>query len=108
MTDLTDMEKQERTKVLMEFATLSEASVVEGLLKANDIPCFLGNTYSMYLLGLFADVSVVQLVVFEKDVERANALIEQTELDFGSLDDDKFAEEDIPEEFRDDGKEDDE
>ncbi len=97
------MSTQEHTIVFMTFSTLGEASIVQGLLEANEIPCFVSNVNSIFTPGMFLDNSAVQLHIFEQDLERATQVLEKADLPDDEAD--WGIDEDIPEEFRDDGKE---
>ena len=66
--------------VFRRFDTLGEAAIIQGLLQANDIPCFLSNVSNVLTPGLYASWSVVELRLFEKDVERAEALLDAAEI----------------------------
>jgi hypothetical protein len=69
--------EQERTVVIREYDSPTEAAIVEGLLKANGIQCFLSNVHNPYPMPLGnSQINNVKLFVLEKDKDAAEALIE--------------------------------
>ncbi len=68
--------EQERTVVIREFDSAAEAAIVEGLLKANGVLCFLSNVHNPYVMPLGNSlINNVKLYVLEKDKDAAEALI---------------------------------
>jgi hypothetical protein len=71
------MKDQQKTVVLKEFNTSTEANIVKSMLDANGIPCFLSNENSVFTPGFFSASSTILLHVMEDDFEKAGSLIDQ-------------------------------
>ncbi len=71
------MKDQQKTVVLKEFNTSTEANIVKSMLEANGIPCFLSNENSVFTPGFFSASSTVLLHVMEEDFEKASSLLNQ-------------------------------
>lgn len=68
---------KDRTIVLMDFATLGEASIVKGALESNNIPCFLSNENNPLTGNVVSDsLGGIRLHIFEKDKEKAEEVME--------------------------------
>ncbi len=72
------MKDQQKTVVLREYNTATEANIVKSMLESNGISSFLSNENSVFTPGFFSASSTVLLHVMEEDFEKASALIDQT------------------------------
>lgn len=63
----------DRTVLLTTYSSPEEAAIVVGMLRSNGIPCEIENRNNLYV-PIFNGVDII---VFEKDFERARNLIEQ-------------------------------
>lgn len=63
----------DRTVLLTTYSSPEEAAIVVGMLRSNGIPCEIENRNNLYV-PIFNGVDII---VFEKDFERARKLIEQ-------------------------------
>jgi len=67
---------QDKTISIKEFDNSVEAAIVEGMLKANGIDCYLTNTNNQYVMPFGSNkLSGICLYVFEKDKDLALSLI---------------------------------
>ncbi|MDD2559564.1 MAG: DUF2007 domain-containing protein [Bacteroidales bacterium] len=71
------MKDQQKTVVLREYNTATEANIVKSMLEANGVSCFLSNENSVFTPGFFSASSTVLLHVMEEDFEKASSLIDQ-------------------------------
>ena len=60
------------------YNTLFEANVVKELLASNDIPSMIKNEHTTVLLPMFSPMSGVALMVLEKDLAKAQEIVDGT------------------------------
>ncbi|MBP5170574.1 MAG: DUF2007 domain-containing protein [Bacteroidales bacterium] len=74
------MNEKERTCVLGEYDSLGEAEIIKGLLEANGIDCFISDrgANGLWPIGTSGIISV-RLHVMEKDLEKAQAVMDGAE-----------------------------
>ena len=68
----------EKVVVFRTYNTLFEANVVKELLASNDIPSMIKNEHTTVLLPMFSPMSGVALMVLEKDLARAQEIVDGT------------------------------
>ena len=68
----------ERVVVFRTYNTLFEANVVKELLASNDIPSMIKNEHTTVLLPMFSPMSGVALMVLEKDLAKAQEIVDGT------------------------------
>ena len=62
--------------VFRTYNTLFEANVVKELLASNDIPSMIKNEHTTVLLPMFSPMSGVALMVLEKDLAKAQEIVD--------------------------------
>lgn len=60
------------------YDSVFEANVVKELLASNDIPSMIKNEHTTVLLPMFNSMSGVALMVLEKDLTRAQEIVDAT------------------------------
>ena len=68
----------EKVVVFRTYNTLFEANVVKELLASNDIPSMIKNEHTTALLPMFSPMSGVALMVLEKDLAKAQEIVDGT------------------------------
>ena len=68
----------EKVVVFRTYNTLFEANVVKELLASNDIPSMIKNEHTTVLLPMFSPMSGVALMVLEKDLAKAQEIVDGT------------------------------
>ena len=68
----------EKVVVFRTYNTLFEANVVKELLASNDIPSMIKNEHTTVLLPMFSPMSGVALMVLEKDLTKAQEIVDGT------------------------------
>lgn len=68
----------EKVVVFRTYNTLFEANVVKELLASNDIPSMIKNEHTTVLLPMFSPMSGVVLMVLEKDLAKAQEIVDGT------------------------------
>ena len=68
----------EKVVVFRTYNTLFEANVVKELLASNDIPSMIKNEHTTILLPMFSPMSGVALMVLEKDLAKAQEIVDGT------------------------------
>lgn len=68
----------EKVVVFRTYNTLFEANVVKELLASNDIPSMIKNEHTTVLLPMFSPMSGVTLMVLEKDLAKAQEIVDGT------------------------------
>lgn len=68
----------EKVVVFRTYSTLFEANVVKELLASNDIPSMIKNEHTTVLLPMFSPMSGVALMVLEKDLAKAQEIVDGT------------------------------
>ena len=68
----------EKVVVFRTYNTLFEANVVKELLATNDIPSMIKNEHTTVLLPMFSPMSGVALMVLEKDLAKAQEIVDGT------------------------------
>ena len=68
----------EKVVVFRTNNTLFEANVVKELLASNDIPSMIKNEHTTVLLPMFSPMSGVALMVLEKDLAKAQEIVDGT------------------------------
>ena len=68
----------EKVVVFRTYNTLFEANVVKELLASNDIPSMIKNEHTTVLLPMFSPMSGVALMVLEKDLAKAQKIVDGT------------------------------
>ena len=68
----------EQVVVFRTYNTLFEANVVKELLASNDIPSMIKNEHTTVLLPMFSPMSGVALMVLEKDLAKAQEIVDGT------------------------------
>lgn len=69
----------EKVVVFRTYNTLFEANVVKELLASNDIPSMIKNEHTTVLLPMFSPMSGVALMVLEKDLAKAQEIVDGTD-----------------------------
>ena len=75
----------EKVVVFRTYDSLFEANVVKELLASNDIPSMIKNEHTTVLLPMFNSMSGVALMVLEKDLTRAQEIVDATNENDNSL-----------------------
>ncbi len=69
---------KEKVVTLKNYETMVDATIDQEVLKQNGIECFIGNQQLVQLYPMFSDIDEgLKIVVFEEDVEKALALLEE-------------------------------
>jgi hypothetical protein len=68
----------EKVVVFRTYNTLFEANVVKELLASNNIPSMIKNEHTTVLLPMFSPMSGVALMVLEKDLAKAQEIVDGT------------------------------
>lgn len=68
----------EKVVVFHTYNTLFEANVVKELLASNNIPSMIKNEHTTVLLPMFSPMSGVALMVLEKDLAKAQEIVDGT------------------------------
>ena len=68
----------EKVVVFRTYNTLFEANVVKELLASNDIQSMIKNEHTTVLLPMFSPMSGVALMVLEKDLAKAQEIVDGT------------------------------
>lgn len=68
----------EKVVVFRTYNTIFEANVVKELLASNDIPSMIKNEHTTVLLPMFSPMSGVALMVLEKDLAKAQEIVDGT------------------------------
>ena len=68
----------EKVVVFRTYNTLFEANVVKELLASNDVPSMIKNEHTTVLLPMFSPMSGVALMVLEKDLAKAQEIVDGT------------------------------
>lgn len=73
---MESVNNNDKVVVFRTYNTLFEANVVKELLASNDIPSLVKNEHTTVLLPMFNSMSGVALMVLEKDLVRAQEIVD--------------------------------
>jgi hypothetical protein len=75
---MESVNNNEKVVVFRIYDSVFEANVVKELLASNDIPSMIKNEHTTVLLPMFNSMSGVALMVLEKDLTRAQEIVDAT------------------------------
>lgn len=75
---MESVNNNEKVVVFRIYDSVFEANVVKELLASNDIPSMIKNEHTTVLLPMFNSMSGVALMVLEKDLARAQEIVDTT------------------------------
>lgn len=75
---MESVNNNEKVVVFRIYDSVFEANVVKELLASNDIPSMIKNEHTTVLLPMFNSMSGVALMVLEKDLARAQEIVDAT------------------------------
>lgn len=75
---MESVNNNDKVVVFRTYNTLFEANVVKELLASNDIPSLVKNEHTTVLLPMFNSMSGVALMVLEKDLAKAQEIVDAT------------------------------
>ena len=75
---MESVNNNEKGVVFRIYDSVFEANVVKELLASNDIPSMIKNEHTTVLLPMFNSMSGVALMVLEKDLARAQEIVDAT------------------------------
>ena len=75
---MESVNNNEKVVVFRIYDSVFEANVVKELLASNDIPSMIKNEHTTVLLPMFNSMSGIALMVLEKDLARAQEIVDAT------------------------------
>lgn len=75
---MESVNNNEKVVVFRIYDSVFEANVVKELLASNDIPSMIKNEHTTVLLPMFNSMSGVALMVLEKDLAKAQEIVDAT------------------------------
>ncbi|MBR5208356.1 MAG: DUF2007 domain-containing protein [Paludibacteraceae bacterium] len=75
---MESVNNNEKVVVFRIYDSVFEANVVKELLASNDIPSMIKNEHTTVLLPMFNSMSGVALMVLEKDLAKAQEIVDTT------------------------------
>ncbi len=82
---MESVNNNEKVVVFRTYDSVFEANVVKELLASNDIPSMIKNEHTTVLLPMFNSMSGVALMVLEKDLAKAQEIVDATNVSDNSL-----------------------
>lgn len=76
---MESVNNNEKVVVFRIYDSVFEANVVKELLASNDIPSMIKNEHTTVLLPMFSPMSGVALMVLEKDLAKAQEIVDGTD-----------------------------
>lgn len=82
---MESVNNNEKVVVFRTYDSVFEANVVKELLASNNIPSMIKNEHTTVLLPMFNSMSGVALMVLEKDLAKAQEIVDATNVSDNSL-----------------------
>lgn len=82
---MESVNNNEKVVVFRTYNSVFEANVVKELLASNNIPSMIKNEHTTVLLPMFNSMSGVALMVLEKDLAKAQEIVDATNVSDNSL-----------------------
>lgn len=82
---MESVNNNEKVVVFRTYDSVFDANVVKELLASNDIPSMIKNEHTTVLLPMFNSMSGVALMVLEKDLAKAQEIVDATNVSDNSL-----------------------